>query len=247
LLNRVLLETNRHEEIVAEFPTEGSAAPLNGRPVIYLDQKDWSSLAKAIYRPERVQSVAERDAANGVIALARQRKIILPMSAGHMSETAKWTNNEERYQLALTIVQLSCGWQMRDPLEVRRYELRQAFTRRYKETLLEPQDVFTLEPDAIHSATRSQQDSSQSTEIPPQVAMATDALTSISASIDTMLDASPVEMPPTPGWVEKFQNFTNWLANETRSSSQRRKAIDVFFISDKGMKSLKKRVLLASL
>lgn len=116
------LETVDGEDIFAELPRVDDLAPFRHRPVVYLDQKDWSTLANTIYQPTKVAK-SERDAALRLIQWAQERKVILPMSAGHMSETCKWTNGEARYRLALTILQLSSGWQMRDPLEIRRNEL----------------------------------------------------------------------------------------------------------------------------
>src|SRR6266536_654177 len=233
LHNILLLETIHGESIAAELPTEEDPAPVRGRPIIYLDQKDWSSLAKALYEPKRVQPTAEREAANKIIDLARRRKIILPISAGHMSETCKWSNIRERYRLALTILELSGGWQMRDPLDVRRYELRRSLLERFQDTQLPQQNVFTLEPHAINSGRRSQEAPSQFDDLPPRMAFILEALTSIMASFDTMLDTSWAEAgTPATGWVERFQEYTDWLATTGRSTAQRRKSISMFFIAD---------------
>ncbi|MCK8676479.1 hypothetical protein [Streptomyces lichenis] len=61
--------------------------------------------------------------------LVSERRIVLPASAGHYAETGKRFSNEKRYKLALTILQQSRGWQMRDALEVRRQEIRRALLR----------------------------------------------------------------------------------------------------------------------
>lgn len=154
-INLLSLETDRGDTIEAELPTLQSSAPHGGRPVVYLDQKDWSLLADTLYEPERVHTDRERDAAEHLIALAREKKIILPMSIGHLGETAKWTNSERRYRLALTIAQLSRGWQMRHPLYIRRYELRQSLTTWFTQDPLPRLDVFTLEPCAAETASLS--------------------------------------------------------------------------------------------
>ncbi len=38
--NRLFMETNRGDTIEAELPTLQNPAPINGRPVVYLDQRD---------------------------------------------------------------------------------------------------------------------------------------------------------------------------------------------------------------
>ena len=228
----VYMETIHGEDIFAELPTVDDSAPRHARPVVYLDQKDWSTLADTLYAPTKVPD-AERYAAEMLIAWARNKKILLPMSSGHMAETCKWTKDKERYRLALTIVQLSSGWQMRDPLDVRRFELRQSFTTRFKNHGVQPLEVFTLQPHAIHGETRGQNDPDVPDDFPPDIALAFQSLLSVSATFDTMLDAEPVAMDPSPGWVKRNQRFTDWLAEETtRSSLQKRQSIDAFFVAD---------------
>lgn len=227
----VYMETIHGEEIFAELPTVGDSAPRHDRPVVYLDQKYWSALANTLYEPTKIPD-AERQAAGKLIAWALNKKILLPMSSGHMAETCKWTKDEERYRLALTIVQLSSGWQMRDPLDVRRFELRQSFTTWFKDVGLQPLEVFTLEPHAIHGETRGQKHPDVPDDFPPDIALAFQALLSVSATFDTMLDADSIAMDPSPGWVERNQRFTDWLTGESRSSQQKRQSIDALFFAD---------------
>jgi hypothetical protein len=124
--NQVQLKTDRGELLVAEVPTYRQPAPRNGRPIVYLDQKDWSFVANVLYEPNRVQSSTVRDATNLLIEMARNKRVILPMSFGHLTETAQWTDSERRYRLALTLLELTGGWQMRHPVDVRQYELMQS-------------------------------------------------------------------------------------------------------------------------
>lgn len=131
-VNRLFMETNRGDTIETELPTLKSPAPRGGRPVVYLDQRDWSLLAKVLYEPERVRTDRERDAAAHLIALARARKIILPMSFAHLGETSKWSVTDRRYHLALTLTQLSRGWQMRYPIDVWQHELHETFASRFQ-------------------------------------------------------------------------------------------------------------------
>lgn len=107
--HRVVGETELGETIDAELPTLSNPAPREGRPVIYLDQKDWSLLTNVLYEPDRIRSTVERNAAERLITLVREQKVILPMALAHMGETSKWTNAARRYRLALTILDLSRG------------------------------------------------------------------------------------------------------------------------------------------
>jgi len=231
-LNALALETIRGELIGVELPAEGCFAPMRNRPVVYLDQKDWSSLAKLRYAPARVRPAEERAAAEQIADMANRHRIILPMSAGHMSETCQWPADQERYQLGLTIVQLSGGWQMRDPLDIRARELQQKLRTRFQRQPLPLLEVFTLEPNAIHVGRGAQRIPDRSSSIEEQIEFATEALASVTASIATMLDAESVESNPVPGWVQQAQEFTRWLADRQYSREQKRKLIDGFFISD---------------
>ena len=61
--NLLFMETNRGDAIETELPTLQSFAPDNGRPVVYLDQRDWSFLAKVLHEPDRVRTDSEHEAA----------------------------------------------------------------------------------------------------------------------------------------------------------------------------------------
>lgn len=228
----LFFETTTGDQIVAELANASDLAPLRGRPVIYLDQNHWSTIADTIHSPELVRRPDELDAARYIIELAIARTIVLPMSAAHMSETCKWTDNDARYRLALTILQLSAGWQMRDPLDVRRFELRQALTSRFKNRRLHQPAVFTLEPGAIHGETRGSQLYEPPSDLPEEAAFAVRALMCISGDFDTMLDAEPVAMGESTGWVESLQQFTDWLAQEPRGPHLRRQRTNLLFITD---------------
>ena len=193
--------------------------------MVYLDQKDWSLLANVLYESEKVGSANERDAAAQLIALARDRKIILPMSLGHMGETAKWTNTEGRYRLGLTVTQLSRGWQMRYPLDVRQYELRQSLATRIRHDPLAPLDIFTLQPCAAEFGSTSKGDLESHAGVPPVLRYPIEAMTCISSYFDAVLDSEAVPINPTSVWVSANQDFTTWLAKDSTNAYQKRKSI----------------------
>ena len=230
--NRLHLKTDRGDTIIAELPTLHNPAPRGGRPVVYLDQKDWSLLANVIYDPGKVGSHVEGEAAERLIALARETKVILPMSQAHMGETSQWTNAERRYRLALTVAQLSRGWQMRHPLDIRRYELRQSIASRMQLDPLPPLDVITLEGCAAQLKSFSRRHDRSHARLPARTAHAIDALTCISSYFGAMLDAEAVLKNPVPGWASENQSFTDWLAGEAKTPAQKRKSTGARFFAD---------------
>lgn len=111
----IVFTTRQGDRIEAELPDQNDLAPIRTRPVVYLDQNHWS-VAKALHEPQSVRDERERLAAERLAELAQQRKVILPLSFGHVGETGKWRDDSRRYRLALTMLELSNGWQVRDVL-----------------------------------------------------------------------------------------------------------------------------------
>ncbi len=98
-------------------PGMSVAAQRAGRPVLYLDQNHWSALAAARHGHRPVRD-AERQAALRLAAMVNAGEVLLPASAGHLVETTP-LHGEPRVALAGTMLALSRGWQMRNPLHVR--------------------------------------------------------------------------------------------------------------------------------
>jgi hypothetical protein len=56
-------------EVTVELSAPGGADPaLDNRPVVYLDQRDWVTLAQQRRAPDKLRSVAVRTAATDLIA-----------------------------------------------------------------------------------------------------------------------------------------------------------------------------------
>ena len=94
------------------------------RKIVYLDQNHWSTLAAA-RRGHRPVGEAERRAALRLGKLAEGQRILLPASAGHFVETTP-LHGARRVALAGTVLALSRGWQMRNPLHIRVEEMLRA-------------------------------------------------------------------------------------------------------------------------
>jgi hypothetical protein len=73
------------------------------------------------YSPEGLDATT-RGSCAALIELARAGNIILPLSRAHLVATSR-LDGESRHELAMTMLQLSRGWQMRTPLDVRQNEL----------------------------------------------------------------------------------------------------------------------------
>ncbi|MEU4252834.1 hypothetical protein AB0F15_36085 [Amycolatopsis sp. NPDC026612] len=227
------LQTTRGHNVVVELPRPGDFAPVNKRPTIYLDQNHWSTLTKAIQYPERVRDGRELAAAMRLVEMATDRQVVLPMSSAHMAETCKQVDFEQRYRRALTILRLSAGWQLRDPLSLRLFELQQALTTRFRGRCLIPPAAVTLEPNAVH-ASREKAPPASSSDLPSEARWFARVVGCIGGIIDTMLDADHVLMDPQHGWAAGFQQFGDFLRNNPSGTELKRQRIRAKFMADIG-------------
>lgn len=224
--NLLTIWTKYGDRICAEMPRSGCEPPVGGRPAIYLDQRDWSGLATVQFDPGRVLNAASVNAAQKLIDLARNRRIILPVSSAHLVETTRWSDNLQRYRLALTIFELSRGWQMRYPLDVWEDEIARALFKRYRCIDYGHPEVVTLAPCALESGGISSYQSSQADSLPGEIAYITKAIVCSTARIDVALSADYIPRVDVPEWTREFQRISDLLSQEKWSSAQRRNALD---------------------
>lgn len=104
----VMSMTTKGDLIITEGFNPESPPPLGGRPSIYLDQNRWRTVSDVLHDPSRVKSAAERRAAQDLIDLASDGRIVLPLSMGHMLET-EGLYGERRYEVGLTMAKLAGG------------------------------------------------------------------------------------------------------------------------------------------
>lgn len=229
--NEASATTISGDEVSFELPTIADMAPTAGRVVVYLDQKDWSTLANSVAAPARV-SKAEQEAAARIVSLVHDGKLLLPMSSSHLAETCKWKRDDRRYALALTMLRLSRGWQLRDPLAVRRDEIRASFRRLLLGGDFKPRAVVTLEPDAIHEARTSAVGRHLFPRAWSEVDLTLAALRCTLGTADALLDNERVPLGSSFGWVQAQQQFTDVVANHTGDSRQKRKLIMAYLLRD---------------
>ncbi|MGK3206808.1 hypothetical protein [Amycolatopsis sp. MEPSY49] len=227
------IQTTRGHNVIVDLPRPGDLSPLNGRPTVYLDQNHWSTLTDVIHSPERVRNRAERAAAGRLIALAVDRRVVLPMSSAHMAETCKQVDYEERYRRALTMVRLSAGWQLRDPVSLRRFELRQALTTRFSARCLLRPAAVTLEPNAVHSSHEKTLPAGGS-DLPPEIRWFAYVVGCIGGIVDTMLDADHVPMNPVLSWAADLQRLGDFLRDNPTGKELKRRRTHAKFMADAG-------------
>lgn len=233
---RVLYQFDDGYGFTSELGTAGRPAPIGQRPVVYLDQNQWSMISKTLFAPQRVKDPAERAAAVQLLRMAEAGKVILPLSAGHMSETVAWSHDGGRRELARTLLEGSRGWQMRDPLDVRSHEFQAMLAASAGLTPPWPKEVFTLEPyAALGSRLLDDSDPDLPAETPDSWIYGYLSVRSTNVIVSSLLTRTPIPQGNLDGWVERVQNFGTWLNAQTdRTKQQRRRSAQAFAAADVG-------------
>jgi hypothetical protein len=103
-----LVATTVHgDSLVFELPAS-TGDGLDGRLSVYLDQPHWSTFQKLAEGRAAVDP-DDAAAAKQLAEWAEARLIVLPASAGHYSETTKWSKHSARYTLVLQPEFVMCG------------------------------------------------------------------------------------------------------------------------------------------
>lgn len=214
-------------QVVAEiggFPDEAHRA---GRLIVYLDQNHWITLARYVHSRAKL-SPSEHDASARLFALARDQKIILPLSGAHMTET-DGARLRYRQHLVPLMLELSRGWQMRSPLRVRRDELYAAFQAFQHGAAIAPRPaVFSLEPEVAFAPGHAyQSDESDPELLPPELADLNRRLLWITVLCSTMLDEEePTDVgvghKPAISWAAAHQHLAQHIRDSPVGREQSR-------------------------
>ncbi|SDL90499.1 hypothetical protein SAMN04488593_2115 [Microbacterium azadirachtae] len=202
---------------------------------MYLDQNQWSTIGKALFAPHRVADPAERRAAVQLLTMAEAGQVIMPMSAAHLSETASWSNDVGRLELARTILAGSRGWQMRDVLAVRADEFRSTLATFAGLAARPVRPVVTVAPFAALGAgvRGSVREATVPPEIPDEWRMGYLSTLSNLVYAACLLDRESTPRGSLSGWLHRVQGFSLWLESErNRSKVERRRSARLFAAAD---------------
>jgi hypothetical protein len=173
-----------------------------GHPVVYLDQGHWSALAGRIDDPGSVSHPDDAVAADKIIGWARDQRIVLPVSSGHVIETTPLYGVKRR-RLALTMLQMSHGWHMRNPVHVRRDEIASVLNNvGASATGHDRPEVFTLDVDSQYSTLAAAQP--QPAGLPEYLNWLCTRLAAVAAEFDLLTDPQRIAPTKTTGWCEEL-------------------------------------------
>lgn len=217
----IISTTTRGDMIITEGFSPIHPPPLHGRPSVYLDQNRWRTVADTLREPGRVGDDNERRAALDLIHLASDGGIVLPLSMGHMIETAGLHGNR-RYDVGLAMAQLAAGWQIRDPIDIWNHEaeltIRKHLGLADSEHVVHP---IVTEPGALFGSKSTLAASAESPDIDRFMAM----LTMPNVVLSTLVDPEPTPKHPLTKWVDHHTLITSQMqANELPKDQRRRLA-----------------------
>ena len=206
--------TTRNDLILTEGFNPASPPPLNGRPSIYLDQNRWRPVADVLHDPARVKDLDERRAAQDLIQLANDGGIVLPLSTGHLLETAG-LRGDRRYEIGVAMAQLAGGWQIRHPLDLWRHEVDQSI----RALLGIQQDAPVLHPIVTEPGALFESGTSLGiTDETPALDKFMKMLTMPSVILDLLVDPERIPRDSLTKWVTHHAEITG--ANPRRAPTE---------------------------
>lgn len=215
----ILSTTTRGDLIITEGFNPNSPPPFNGRPSVYLDQNRWRTVADVLHDPDRVNDHSERRAAQDLIRLATDGGIVLPLSMGHMLETAG-LHSERRYEVGVAMAQLAAGWQIRNPLDLWKHEVE--LTMRGHLRLTEGAPVLhpvVTEPGALFGSDTTLGITAETPDFDKFMAM----LIMPNVVLNTLVDPERTPKHPLTKWVDHHARITTQIHAENVPKNQRRR------------------------
>jgi hypothetical protein len=216
------------DKVTLEMVDPGGRIRRVSEPVVYLDQLHWVTLAQSRWAPEKV-ATGERAAAAELIALARSREIIVPLSSANMTETTQMDGRHRRH-MATMLLSVSRGWQMRNPITVRGAEIRAALTGADPSV----RGVFTLDPGAVFAGGLAAPEAPA--DFPPEWQRWFQTMTSVNAMVAAIIDDDGIDnaegMAMAAAWARSHYELARYMREHRTPKEHRRLAARGKLIGD---------------
>ena len=229
-LHGVLMTTTAGDQIAMPLVTRANPAEIGERPVVYLDQNQWSGLARLEAGDALTKEEDDRAARQLINWAATEHSVILPVSSGHCVETTEWSDNERRYRLGLTLMRLSAAWQARHPLDVERDELMSSLNAFLGREHVSP-SVFSADPESF-TPEQDRGGFQPGDDFPEEYRETFESLLHLSATFDLLTDGTVIDRQRLTAWREAQQTFSDHLDTLHATSDQKRQLVLAFFVND---------------
>lgn len=214
---QIFSTTTRGHTIIAEGYNPNSAPPLNGRPSVYLDQNHWRTLTDAIHHPSRIADQLELDAAVELIYLAADGGVVLPLSMGHMIETSG-LHGDPRYEVGVTMASLSKGWQIRNPLDLWKWEAEATIYRHLGRPSPAAPHAISTEPGSLYESGANLGVSGSTSDNEIFMTM----LTMPSVTLSSLIEPDSVQKDQLIKWIDRHTGITRQINEIEATKSERR-------------------------
>lgn len=244
-IERIVVQPSRGQALLrlppdVEMPLElglgrSSDVLLHGRPIVYLDQNKWSTVARWLNDSASV-SPADGAAIERLVELVERKEVVTPASGGHLVETGP-LYGDPRIRLANTVLSLSRGWRMRNPIPVRSEELRAGLS---GAPMLQKHEVF--EPNAQDVLATPLARSTFDDTIPELAALSSELVSAL-ALHDALID--PAQIPDEGGrakaeaWAGDWERVARAIHAEGWSSRRIRGLGHARLLADVAPETLK--------
>lgn len=225
----VLMTTMAGDQIAMPLVTRANPAVVGDRPVVYLDQNQWSGLAR-VEAGDALIKEEDDLAARQLIGLATECTVVLPVSNGHCVETTEWSDNERRYRLGLTLMRLSAAWQARHPLDVERDELMCSLNAFLGTEHVSP-PVFSADAQAF-TPEKERGGFRPDDDFPEDYREAFESLLHLSVTFDVLTDETAIDRQRLTTWREAQQTFSDHLDTLDATREHKRRLVLEFFVND---------------
>ncbi len=221
----LIIKTRSFGEFVFWLPSQLADRTVRTVPTVYLDQNQWKKLTIAEHGGASRLPDSEINAARELIQLVRTGKVILALSFAHVVETCKWANTKRRQEQGRMMIGLTRGWQLRDPLEIRRREVSRAISRHFSRGAIDDLLVITNEPFAMMTSEDSDEFETallEDNDVVGYEASSARMATFAATLIDILLAPTVTDPIPVPGWATNMQGLADEIGQRSPEPEQKR-------------------------
>lgn len=222
-----LMQIELDDGAVCDWHLDSPSMGRDRRPIVYVDQNHWIYLSQARIGSPKLTG-PRLHAYQRFFELVNDQAIIVPLSSGHFVELGR-KSGQQRRDVAVTMLQVSRGWVMRNPLRVRAEELRRLF-----DAESPVGDVFSLDPSSLFA------DADANGNHDPAAAGSVEKTAAGHSLVMAMVDvlSSTDQIQSAEGivrakeWADGFTDLAVHISGNPKTKAHRRAVTRMKFIGD---------------